>query len=110
MKWTFILAVVLAAAAALLGTGAAGARSEAPRCHASTALGPNPHQLLFRVHCDFDVDLVEAVPNRPAVVTKVDRHPRLKHGDEEDHFRCVRDGNSARCKGTMGSEVTLVGS
>ena len=108
VKSTFV--VVCALAGVVVATGAAPAGPGGPRCRASTALGDDPHELLFRVHCNFHVDMVEATPDKPAVVTRVERHPRLKHGDDEDHFRCLRDGDTARCKGTMGSEVTLVGS
>jgi len=102
------LASAVVAACVVLGWGAAPAAAQS--CRASTRLGEEPHELLFRVHCDFEVTAVSAEPDAPAVVTRVQRHPRLRHGDDEDHFRCLRDANVARCKGVMGSEVTLVGS
>jgi hypothetical protein len=104
------LIVLAALVGALVATGAAGAQSGTQRCRASTALGPNPHQLLFRAHCNFEVTDVYADPDAPATVVRVQRRTRLEHGDDEDHFRCRREDKGAHCSGTMGSEVTLVGS
>ena len=100
---------VLAASAAALLAGAAPAKDSQPTCHGSTALGNRPHELAFRVSCNFEMESVDVQPADPAIVRAVRRHPRLRNPDPEDHFRCWRHGNAARCAGKAGSHVKLLG-
>jgi hypothetical protein len=102
------LAVATALAAALPGA-AAPAKESGPRCRGSTAIGERPHELAFRVSCNFEMTSVDVYPAKPAIVRAVRHHPRLRHPDPEDHFRCWRHENSARCRGAAGSQVRLTG-
>ena len=108
---SLVLGVLGVAAYLALGSGVAEApaASKGPNCHASTALGKRPHELLFRVHCNFLVTHLEVEPSVPAVVRAVRHHPRLRGGESQDHFTCHRAHNTAQCSGSMGHEVTLVG-
>jgi hypothetical protein len=64
---------------------------------------------VFRVHCNFRVTDLWVEPSAPAVVRAVRHHPRLRGGESQDHFACHKRHNTARCSGSIGSEVTLVG-
>lgn len=104
------LAVLAAAFCLVLLPGAAPAKKPwSPKCHASTKLGDRPHQLVFRVHCNFQVDDITVEPEAPAVVRSVRRDPHLRGGEAQDHVVCKREDNAARCTGEAGHEVTVVG-
>jgi len=103
------VALLAAAASMALGAGSAAAKSSAPGCRASTRLGDRPHELIFRVHCDFEVTELWVEPEDPALVRAVRRHPRLRGGEAQDRFACRDRGNAARCSGSVGREVTIVG-
>jgi hypothetical protein len=104
-----LVVLTTTAAALALAAPAAPGKDWSPNCRASTKLGERPHELVFRVHCNFEVEHVSAEPSAPAVVRAVRSRPRLKHGDSEDRFDCRRVKSSASCDGRMGSDVTLVG-
>ena len=104
------LLVVLAVGVSVgLGAATAPASSSGPSCRASTKLGARPHELLFRVHCNFEVTYLEVAPEAPSVVRAVRRHPRLRGGESQDHFACRKADNAADCRGRTGSEVTIKG-
>lgn len=104
----FIVLATAAALAALPGA-AAPAKEWQPSCHGSTAIGERPHELAFRVSCNFEMTDVDVYPAEPAIVRAVRHNPRLRHPDPEDGFRCWRHENSARCRGKAGSQVRMTG-
>jgi hypothetical protein len=105
-----LIASTAAAAVALAVPGAVAPAEEfTPDCHASTAIGERPHELAFRVACNFEMNSVDVYPSDPAIVRAVRHHPRLTNPDPEDHFRCWRRDNTARCAGKAGSHVQLSG-
>src|SRR5439155_10557369 len=67
------------------------------------------NEIVFRVHCNFEVESVSAEPSAPATVQAVRHHPRLRGAEFQDHFACHKVDNAASCRGSIGSEVTLVG-
>ncbi|MEA2309097.1 MAG: hypothetical protein QOG41_1870 [Thermoleophilaceae bacterium] len=103
------ISLAVATAALALPAGGAPAKEFTPNCHVATALGQRPHELAFRVRCNFEMETVSVDPEDPALVRAVRKHPRLTHPDPEDHFRCWRRHNTARCAGKAGDGVTLAG-
>ena len=106
---TILIAAASAGAALALAGPAATAKEFTPDCHGWTAIGERPHELAFRVRCNFEMNTVTVEPDAPAVVRAVRRHPRLRHPDPEDHFRCWRRDGRAQCAGKAGEGVTLLG-
>ena len=104
-----LISLAVAAAALALPTAGAPAKEFTPDCHVATAIGERPHELAFRVRCNFEMNSVYVEPAAPALVRAVRHHPRLTHPDPEDHFRCWRKHNTARCAGKAGDGVTLAG-
>jgi hypothetical protein len=103
--------VALGATAALAAAPAATAPAKdwEPECHAATAITERPHGLVFRVSCNFEMTDVDVQPAKPAAVRAVRHNPRIRNPDPEDHFRCWRHDNRARCKGRAGSGARLRG-
>jgi hypothetical protein len=111
MRTRRVLAAALVAAAVAFAVpgGVAPAKEFTPRCHVATAIGERPHELAFRARCNFEMDSVSVEPADPAIVRAVRHHPHLTNPDPEDHFRCWRKHNSARCAGKAGDGVTMAG-
>ena len=104
-----LLVVLLAPVATGIAAGTSSARSPGPSCRGSTKLGERQHELLFRVHCNFEVEDLRVEPESPALVRAVRRHTRLKGGESQDRFVCRKVENAVKCSGSVGHEVTIVG-